>query len=93
MFFQVEFPKIPKSIKRIFKSFSKVISTLWDITCIGVVCFDIVGGIMKYVEKPQGTKISIDHSYNHKFPTMVFCFDLDEKRFNADHLKNCKIDG
>ena len=86
--------KVPKNIQAILKeAFLKAISTLFNITCIGLVCWKIIQGIMKYVDKPQGTKISIDPSSNHKFPTMIFCFEEDDQIFNDVHLKNCKING
>ena len=86
--------KVPKNIQALIQeAFLKTISTLFNIICIGLVCWKIIQGIMKYVDKPQGTKISIDQSSNHKFPTMLFCFDKDEQRFNDVHLKNCKING
>ena len=83
----------PKYIQEIFKAFLKVIITLFNIACIGLVCWKIIEGIVKYVEKPQGTKISINQANIHKFPSMVYCFDQDEERFNEDYLEKCKIDG
>ena len=68
--------------------------TFLDLSCICVVCWKIVLCYIKYLENPQGTKISLEHSQNHQFPTMTFCFDDEEgSRWNTTHLKHCKIKG
>ena len=68
--------------------------TLLDILCICIIIWKIIPCIIKYLEKPQGTKISLELSQNHQFPTMTFCFDEEDGgRWNTTHLKHCNIKG
>ena len=75
--------------RRILLSFS----TIFDISCICIVTFKISLCFFKYLENPQGTKVSLEHSQNHQFPTITFCFDGEDGRWNVTHLKYCKIKG
>ena len=68
--------------------------TFLDLSCICIVSWKIVLCYIKYLENPQGTKISLENAQNHQFPTMTFCFDDEEGgRWNTTHLKHCKING
>ena len=68
--------------------------TIIDISCICIVSWKTIVCFIKYLKKPQGTKISLEHSQNHQFPTITFCFDdEDGGRWNTSHLKHCNING
>ena len=68
-------------------------STIFDISCICIISWKTIQSFIKYLENPQGTKVSLEHSQNHQFPTITFCYDGEDGRWNVTHLKYCKIEG
>ena len=66
-----------------------------SLTCYAFVLWQTVQCIGKYVEKPQGTKLSLHHtSQIHQFPAITICDGSGGSRsesYDTDHLKKCGL--
>ena len=71
------------------------IRTIVLTACLGIVSWQCIQILQKYLQKPQGTKIYIskvsDEIQNH--PAFTFCKSLlDETIYNSTVLNNCSIE-
>ena len=86
--------------------FKKAISLTFSITvsifCFIVVAWQSIKCAIKYYEKPQGTKLTIEytgHLSQFPFPVITVCSDPDAKNnkhtdvlYNLTELQKCGID-
>ena len=60
--------------------------------CFAFVMCQSVQCIEKYIEKPQGTKLSLKHtSQINQFPAITICLCSSNNKFDKDHLKKCGL--
>ena len=63
-----------------------------SLACFAFVFWQIVQCIEKFIENPQGTKLSLQHTSEiHQFPAITIC-PLDYYlEYENDHLKECGL--
>ena len=61
-------------------SFSSLIFVMWQITN----CF------VQYIQKPEGTKLSIENTADLPFPAITIC---NYPRYNLEELQKCGLKG
>ena len=49
--------------------------------------------VIKYLDKPKGTTLSIETTDNHLFPAITVCALERANEYNGRHLKKCGING
>ena len=64
--------------------------------CMGFVTWQSTKCINKYVNNPQGTKLSVVYTNQTQFPAITICFDPDiysssDVLFNQTQLRECGI--
>ena len=60
-----------------------------SLACLAFVFWQSVQCIEKYIENPQGTKLSLQGASKlHQFPAITIC---TEPKYNKDHLKRCGL--
>ena len=72
------------------------IITVWiiNIACICFVAQKSTECFIKFIEKPQGTKLIIQKISNiDHFPAITICANEDKLRWNTTHLNHCGIKG
>ena len=65
------------------------------ITCLGIVSWQCIQILQKYLEKPKGTKIYFSKVTDEvqNYPAFTFCKSLlDENLYDRTILENCKIE-
>ena len=63
-----------------------------SLACFAFVMWQSVQCIEKYIEKPQGTKLSLKHtSQINQFPAITICLYSSNNKFDKDHLKKCGL--
>ena len=68
--------------------------TYFSITfgCFAFVLWQSVQCIEKYIEKPQGTRLSLQHASKiHQFPAITICPAILSNTYDADHLIKCGL--
>ena len=71
-----------------------IINWIIIISCILFVGYQTYSCLYKYIEEPQGTKLSIEFSGHHTFPEITICphheYSFDSA-FNKTFLDECGI--
>ena len=64
-----------------------------SLACFAFVFWQIVQCIEKFIENPQGTKLSLQHTSEiHQFPAITICPRNQTKyKYEYDHLKECGL--
>ena len=80
----------PNKFKKVFRKF---LSYGINLSCLGFVIWQINQCMTKYIQKPQGTAVSMKKSANLSFPTISVCgsFGKDsgkEMGLNETYLEN-----
>ena len=79
----------PIDIKSIIKRLTYFSISL---ACFTFVLWQSVQCIEKYIEKPQGTKLSLKHtSQINQYPAISICPYDKGSKFDEDHLKRCGL--
>ena len=78
------------------KSINASISLLIMITCVCFASWKSIECVVKYLNKPKGTTLVIDHSTNHQFPAITVCPDItagtkETVVYNNEKLHDCLI--
>ena len=55
-----------------------------NVSCLGFVIWQINQCMTKYIQKPQGTAVSMKKSANLSFPTISVCGSFGKNRFGYD---------
>ena len=61
------------------KSFKEFISYLITGSCLGFVIWQTIQCMTKYIQRPQGTTITMKKSANVSFPTISICGSFERK--------------
>ena len=76
------------------KSFRKLISYLITGSCLGLVIWQTIQCMTKYIQKSQGTTVSMKKSANLSFPAITICgsfgkdTDGNDMGLNETYLQN-----
>ena len=60
--------------------------------CYSITSWQAMQCIVKYLDEPQGTKLSIENAKLHPYPAITICPLEPSKTYNEIILKDCKID-
>lgn len=72
---------------KVYTVIKRLIYFVITFACFAFVSWQSVQCIQKYLEKPQGTKLTLQHiSEIPQFPAITICHRYDE-----DHLKKCGL--
>ena len=64
---------------------------LITVACFAFVLWQSVQCIQKYIENPQGTKLSLQNTREiHQFPAITICPWYNDL-YNEDHLEKCGL--
>lgn len=67
------------------------ISLVILVSCLSVVAWQTWNCLEKYMEKPQGTKLSVEYTAGHIFPAITICVNPDNSIYNKDLLADCGV--
>ena len=60
--------------------------------CYSITSWQTMQCIAKFLDKPQGTKLSIENAKLHPYPAITICPLEPSKTYNENILQDCKID-
>lgn len=70
------------------KAIFSLISFLITISCLALVIWQTIKCFTKYIEKPQGTTLSIENTAHLPFPVITIC---SYSGYNKEELEKCGI--
>ena len=66
---------------------------LINLLCVCFVSYKSWECVMKYIERPKGTTLSIETSEHHQFPGITVCAAEKSTQWNHNLLNNCGVKG